>query len=100
LLAEVVQHRLVNGELRLHSRPAGELAADARVAFGGEALREARELLAAEQRSSEPRRIESARVVRPHWTDDALVGLDATAAVDGTPRVGVLQLARRVGTFF
>src|SRR5262249_22190169 len=63
------------------------LLADARVAFSRELLRVVGKLAAPVQRASELRRVEAFE-----RTVDALVGLDAAAAVHWTPRVGVFQI--------
>src|SRR5262249_1686889 len=69
------------------------LLADSRIAFGGELLGVIRELRAREDRAAEFRRIEA--LERPI---DALVRLDAAAAVNGAPTVGSLWIRRIVRT--
>src|SRR5262245_44272362 len=91
LFPEFRHHRVVDDEVRLDELAAGGRAAYPRVALGRVALREALELLPRVQRPAEPRRIESL-----DRAGDALVGLDAAAAVDRTARVSVLQLVGRV----
>src|SRR4029450_5245729 len=81
----------VDDEVARNRFAARRFAADARIAFGGEPLGVVLERAAHEQRPSEPSGIESLERTR-----DALVGLDAAAAVHRATGVGMFQVARAV----